>query len=108
MSESVVLRFTVKGKVLKKDLTTPFNDMIFGSGQGYTAEFVLDEEWRGYSCVACFVTEGKTHYVPLISSRGDIPEEVLQFKKFAVRVVGQKGGSRITTNDNQVIQTGGK
>lgn len=108
MSEPIVLGFTVRNKVLKKDLTTPFNNMEAGSGQTYTASFQLDEEWHGYSCVACFITEHKTHYVPLISSRADIPADVLQNKKFAVSIVGQKGSTRISTNENQVIQTGGK
>ena len=108
MSEPVVLRFTVRKKVLKKDLTTPFNKMIFGSGQPYAVEFGLDDEWRGFSCVAAFVTEVRTYYVPLVSGKANIPEEALQHKKFSVSVVGQKGNTRLTTNENQVIQTGGK
>lgn len=108
MSEPVILGFTVRNKVLKKDLTTPFNRMEAGSGQTYTASFQLDEEWHGYSCVACFITEHKTYYVPLVSGSAIVPTEVLQHKKFAVSVVGQKGSTRISTNENQVIQTGGK
>ena len=108
MMEPVVLGFTVRNKVLKKDLTTPFNSMKAGSGQNYATSFQLDEEWHGYSCVACFITEYKTYYVPLVSGSADIPTDVLQYKKFAVSVVGQKGGTRISTNENRVIQTGGK
>jgi len=108
MSEPVILGFTVRNKVLKKDLTTPFNSMAVGSGKSYIASFQLDEEWNGYSCIVCFITEQKTYYVPLISSSADIPTDVLQNKKFAVSIVGQKGGIRISTNENQVIQTGGK
>ena len=108
MSEPIILGFTVRNKVLKKDLTTPFNSMESGSGQTYTASFQLDEEWHGYSCVACFITDQKTYYVPLVSGSAIIPTEVLQYKKFAVSVVGQKGSTRISTNENQVIQTGGK
>lgn len=108
MSEAIVLRFMVSDTILKKDLSTPFNEMKAGSGTAYMAEFELNDAWRGYSCVACFKTENQVRYVPLVGGKADIPEDILKHKTFAVSVIGQKNGVRLTTNENKVIQTGGK
>lgn len=108
MNDSVTLRFTVKHDILKKDLTTPFNEMHVGSLVSYIAEFKMDESWNGYSCIACFANSRKQAFVPIISGKAEIPNDILSDKKFSVSVIGQKNGKRLSTNENQVIQTGGK
>lgn len=103
-----VLRFIITGKTLKKDLSTPFDKLVAGSGEQIITEYSMDNSWAGCSCIVRFITSGITRYVPIVNKRAEIPPEVLDYKHFSVTVVGQRGSKRILTNENQVIQIGGK
>lgn len=103
-----ILRFIVKGQMIKKDPDSPFSKMAAGSSNYYTAEFDMDEAWKGYSCLAHFEADGSEKYVPIINSRAVFPEEILEYKIFYVSIIGKKGNSQLVTNKNKVIQIGGK
>lgn len=101
------LRFHVKGQMIKKDPSCPFNKMVAGSSNYYVAEFVMNEDWNGYSCLAKFNVDGRFTYEPIVSNKATIPEEVLKHKTFAVSVIGKKGATILNTNESKIIQIGG-
>ena len=103
-----VLRFIVKGQLIKKDPASPFNKMVAGSSNYYIAEFDMDTAWTGYACLAHFTADGVDEYVPITQGRAMIPNSALEHKSFDVSVIGQKGYSRLNTNANRIIQIGGK
>ena len=101
------LRFLVKGQMIKKDPSCPFNKMVAGSSNYYIAEFNMDESWTGYSCVAKFNVDGRFTYAPIVSGKTTIPEDVLKHKKFGIGVIGKKGATILNTNESKIIQMGG-
>ena len=101
-------RFIITGQMIKKGPDSPFNKMVAGSANYYTAVFEMDKAWAGYSCLAHFTTNGCEEYVPIIDRRAVIPEKILEYKMFEVSVVGQKESGRLTTNKTTVRQIGGK
>ena len=103
-----VLRFIVKGQMIKKDPDSPFKKMVAGSSNYYIAEFDMDTAWTGYACLAHFTAAGADEVVPITQGRAMIPNSVLEYKTFDVSVIGQKNDSRLNTNTNRVIQIGGK
>lgn len=103
-----ILRFIVKGQMIKKDPKSPFSTMVANSSNYYVAEFDMDEAWIGYSCLAHFKTRDYEKYVPIVNGRAVFPEEILKYKGFFVRVVGKNGDSYLNTNEDRVVQIGGK
>lgn len=102
------LRFLVKGQMIKKDPAFPFYKMVAGSSNYYKAKFTMDASWTGYSCLAHFEADGYEKYVPIIDGEAAFPDEIMQYKKFFVSVIGRKGDSTLLTNKNRIIQIGGK
>lgn len=103
-----ILRFIVKGQLIKKDPESSFNQMVAGSSNYYIAEFDMDAAWTGYSCLAHFESDNYEKYEPIIDGQVIFPEEVLQYKRFYVSVIGRKDDSILLTNKNRVIQIGGR
>ncbi len=101
------LRFLIKGQMIKKDPACPFNRMVAGSSNYYVAEFIMDDSWAGYSCVAKFNVDGQFSYVPIVSRKVIIPEDILRHKKFSVGVIGKKGEAILNTNEAKILQIGG-
>lgn len=101
------LRFFVKGQIIKKDPASPFNHMVAGSSNYYIAEFTMDENWTGYSCIARFNTNGILTYEPIISGKVVIPEKVLKYKRFSVSIIGKKNSTILNTNETRIVQMGG-
>jgi hypothetical protein len=101
------LRFIIKGQMIKKDPSCPFNRMVAGTSNYYIAEFDMDDCWNGYSCVAQFVSDDGTVRVPIISGKVVFPDSVLKHSKFTVSVIGKKGSTILNTNDCRIMQTGG-
>ena len=102
------LRFIVKGQRMKKDQASPFNRMVAGSSNFYVAEFVFDSAWKEYVCAACFTVGEEVNAVLIRNGMAIIPDEVLKYKTFGVSVLGEKGNSRLITNEVKVRQIGGK
>lgn len=103
-----ILRFIVKGQMIKKDPESPFSKMVAESSNYYIAEFDMDEAWIGYSCLAHFKARDCEQYVPIVNGRAVFPEEILKYKSFHVSVIGKNGDSQLITNKDRVIQIGGK
>lgn len=101
------LRFFVNGQIIKKDPTSPFNRMVAGSSNYYVAEFIMDENWTGYSCIVRFNTNGMLTYEPIVSGKVVIPENVLKYKRFSVSIIGKKNSTILNTNETKIVQTGG-
>lgn len=98
------LKFIITGQKITKDPDCDFTGIVAGT-QGYLqAEFSFSEEWAGCRMAAVFSSLGKEYPRPVIEGKCEIPKEALTWDNFGMRVVGEKEGYRITTNEVKVKQ----
>lgn len=102
------LKFNVTSQIIKRDPQSSFKDIVAGTSNYYQAAFVMDESWYGYSCIAQFRGGDEISYQPIIKGKCKIPDNVLHYNSFFVSVIGKKGEIRLTTNEIQIFQIGGK
>lgn len=100
------LKFIIDGQNIKKDPSCDFTGVVPGTKGYLEASFRFSNEWKGCKKAAVFNALGKESPVPLINGKCKIPEDVLTWKMFSVRVVGESDGYRITTNRVEVLQNG--
>lgn len=99
-----ILRFIVTAQSIQKAPDCDFSGIVAGT-QGYLrAEFSFSAEWAGCRVAAVFSRLGKEYAEPVLSGGCKIPSEALTWDSFGVRVVGQRAGYRITTNEIKVRQ----
>lgn len=99
-----ILKFNVSEQLIEKDSSCDFTGIVAGTKGYLQAAFSLSSEWRGCKMAAVFSCLGKEYPVPVIRERCDIPDEALKWYSFGVRLVGEKEGYRITTNEIKVRQ----
>lgn len=98
------LKFIITAQSIQKDPDCDFTGIVAGT-QGYLqAEFLFSQEWQGCWMAAVFSSLGKEYPRPVIEGKCEIPKEALTWDNFGVRVVGEKEGYRITTNEVKVKQ----
>ena len=98
------LKFIIAAQAIIKDPDCDFTGIVAGT-QGYLqAEFSFSEEWQGCRMAAVFSSMRKEYPQPIKNGRCVIPAEALEWDNFGVRVVGEKEGYRITTNEVKVKQ----
>ena len=98
------LKFIITAQAITKDPDCDFSGIVAGT-QGYLqAEFSVSQEWAGCRMAAVFSSLGKEYPRPVIEGKCEIPKEALTWDNFGVRVVGEKEGYRITTNEVKVTQ----
>ena len=100
------LKFIVTGQTIRPDPACDFSGISPGTKGYLKAEFSFDKEWNGCRKAAVFTSLQKEHPVPVIGNKCEIPEEALSWRKFSIRMVGEKDRFRITTNDLEVMQNG--
>lgn len=99
-----ILKFIVTAQAIIKDPDCDFSGIVAGT-QGYLrAEFSFSAEWAGCRVAAVFSCLGKEYAEPILNGGCKIPSEALTWDSFGVRVVGQRAGYRITTNEIKVRQ----
>ena len=99
-----ILKFIVTAQAIIKDPDCDFSGIVAGT-QGYLrAEFSFSAEWAGCRVAAVFSCLGKEYAEPVLNGGCKIPSEALTWDSFGVRVVGQRAGYRITTNEIKVRQ----
>lgn len=101
-----ILKFIVTAQAIIKDPDCDFSGIVAGT-QGYLrAEFSFSAEWAGCRVAAVFSCLGKEYAEPVLNGGCKIPSGALTWDSFGVRVVGQRAGYRITTNEIKVRQEG--
>ena len=101
------LVFNVKAQIITKHPTCDFKDIVSGTANYLRAKFMFSSEWNGHNKVAVFTNLSKEYPVRIKENVCIIPSEALTWNEFKVRVIGQKGTQRITTNDIVIKQEGG-
>lgn len=62
-------------------------------------------EWDGCRKAAVFLRYDKEYHVPIVNARCAVPDEITEYKRWKVYLVGVKDGYRITTNEVEVRQS---
>lgn len=101
-----ILKFNVCKQNIIRDPNCNFDNIVAGTKGYLQAEFTFSGEWTGCRMAAVFSCLGKDYAQPIINNRCEIPEEALTWDRFGVRVVGEKEGYRITTNEIKIRQEG--
>lgn len=97
------LNFKVTKQILEK--VGDFSGLVSGTVGYLTATFEFSEEWDGCLVAASFFDRTGKEYPALIEKgRCEIPEEVLTYKHFRLKLVGIKNNYKITTNEIKVKQ----
>lgn len=96
------LYFRVSGQKLSKD--GDFEGLVAGT-QGYLqTAYNFDGEWDGCKKAAVFVRYDKEYPVPIVNGKCKVPDEITEYNRWEVYLVGVKDGYRITTNEVEVTQ----
>ena len=101
-----ILKFIVDGQSIKKDPSCDFKGLVLGTKGYLEAHFRFSDEWKNCKKAAVFSSLGREQAVPLINGKCEIPEKVLKWRVFSVKVTGVRDGYRITTNKEEVLQDG--
>ena len=97
------LHFAVSGQNLSKD--GDFSGIVAGTkGYLYTA-YNFDGEWDGCKKAAVFLRYDKEYPVPIVNGKCAVPDEITEYKRWKVYLVGVKDGYKITTNEVEVKQS---
>ncbi len=100
------LKFLVDGQSIWKDPSCDFSHIVQGTKGYLSASFSFSSDWDCCRKAAIFSCLGRNYPVPVIHNKCQIPESALLYKYFRVKVVGERDGYRITTNDEEVQQDG--
>lgn len=98
-----ILQFKVTGQNLSKD--GDFSGIVAGTkGYLYTA-YNFDSEWDGCKKAAVFLRCDKEYPVQIVNGKCAVPDEITEYKRWKVYLVGVKDGYKITTNEVEVRQS---
>lgn len=103
-----VLDFIVSRQRIECDPACDFTGIASGSRGYLYARFRFSDDWKGCKKVVVFSCRGKESPTPLTDNPCLIPVEALVGNTIGVRVVGQRGDYRITTNKVSFQQTTGR
>lgn len=99
-----VLKFIITAQSIQKDPACDFSGIVAGTEGYLQAEFSVSQEWSGCRMAAVFSCLGKEYPQPIRNGNCEIPAETLTWDNFRVRVIGQREGYRITTNEINIKQ----
>lgn len=103
-----LLSFNVEEQKLTKDPSCSFDGIVSGTRKYLVSRFSFNSAWKGYICVAVFKKLLDEYPVALKNGECLVPDEVLDWDYFSVRIVGRaKDGSQITTNEVTINQIRG-
>ena len=98
-----ILQFKVTGQNLSKD--GDFSGIVAGTKGYLYTEYNFDSEWDGCKKAAVFLRCDKEYPVPIMNGKCKVPDEITEYKRWKVYLVGEKAGYRITTNEVEVYQS---
>lgn len=96
------LQFKVAGQSLSKN--GDFSSIVAGTKGYLYTEYNFDSEWDGCKKAAVFSRYNKEYPVPIMNGKCRVPDEITEYKRWKVYLVGVKDGYRITTNEVEVRQ----
>ena len=96
------LQCKVIGQNLNKD--GDFSGIVAGTKGYLRMTFSFDSEWDGCKKAAVFSRRGKEQAFPVANNGCNVPDEMTQYNRWYVRLIGEKEGYRITTNELEVRQ----
>ena len=97
-----ILQFKVSGQSLSKD--GDFSGLVAGTRGYLQTAYNFDSEWDGCKKAAVFSRYGTDCPAPIINGKCAVPDTIAESRKWKVRLVGERDGYRITTNDVEVTQ----
>lgn len=97
------LQFSVSGQKLSKD--GDHSGLIAGTRGYLQTAYNFDSEWDGCRKAAVFCRYEKEYPVPIMNGKCKVPDEITEYKRWKVYLVGEKAGYRITTNEVEVYQS---
>lgn len=98
-----ILQFKVAGQNLSKD--GDFSGIVAGTKGYLYTEYNFDSEWDGCKKAAVFSRCDKEYPVPIVNGKCAVADEITEYKRWKVYLVGVKDGYRITTNEVEVRQS---
>lgn len=98
-----ILQFKVTGQNLSKD--GDFSSIVVGTRGYLQTAYNFDGEWDGCKKAAVFLRYDKEYPVPIVNGKCAVPDEITEYKRWKVYLVGVKDGYRITTNEVEVRQS---
>lgn len=103
------LKFIVDNQTIRRDPKCDFANLIPGTEKYLRVEFSFSSEWNGFKkTVGFFSAMGKEFpSQALVDGKSCmIPFEVLRRRVFRVRVLGERGETKIITNKLAISQDG--
>ncbi len=97
-----VLNFKVSGQCLSK--SGDFSGIVAGTKGYLRLSFEFDPEWAGCKKAVIFSWYDREQALPVINGGCPVPDEIAQHTRWKVRLIGEKEGYRITTNEVEVRQ----
>lgn len=93
-----ILDFIVTGQTLQREPLCDFSGIVAGSRGYLFTRFTFSKDWAGCKKVAVFICKGEEYPVAPQDGLYEVPAEILTGGPVKVKVVGQRGSVRITTN----------
>lgn len=97
------LQFKVAGQKLSKD--GDFSGLVAGTKGYLQTAYNFDADWDGCKKAAVFLRYDKEYPAPIVNGRCVVPDEITQYNRWTVRLIGERNGYRITTNEVEVKQS---
>lgn len=97
-----ILNFKVSGQNLSKN--GDFSGIVAGTKGYLRLSFDFDPEWSGCKKAVIFSRYDREQALPVINGGCPVPDEIAQHTRWKVRLIGEKEGYRITTNEVEVRQ----
>ena len=97
-----ILNFQVSGQNLSKN--GDFSGIVAGTKGYLRLSFGFDTEWAGCKKAVIFSRYDREQALPVINGGCPVPDEIAQHIRWKVRLIGEKEGYRITTNEVEVRQ----
>ncbi|MDD7562844.1 MAG: hypothetical protein PUK02_13825 [Parabacteroides sp.] len=96
------LQCKVTGQSLSKD--GDFSGIVAGTKGYLRMAFNFNSEWDSCKKAAVFSRHDREQALPVINGGCPVPDEIAQHSRWKVRLIGEKEGYRITTNEVEVRQ----
>lgn len=101
------LSFNINGLAIRKDPECDFSGLVPGTRGYLKASFNFDSDWSGCAKMVVFSRPGlEDTAVRVHANRCSIPDEVLEKRRFKMKIIGVKPGVRLITNNLEVRQDG--
>lgn len=99
-----ILKFIVDKQIIRRDSNCDFSNLVSGTKGYLKAEFQFSSEWDGCVKAAVFENSATTNARPIQNGVCWIPDDILESRRWGVRVYGEKENYELVTNLAEVLQ----